>query len=116
METKDVIKIIQSLADGVNPFNGEKFPENSPYQNPQLVRALYKSVEALEYLKIREGKKIVLPKNAGNPWAEIEDKALINKFDAGKSFDELANEHQRTVGAIKSRLVKLGKIKEVGAK
>ncbi len=32
METDNTIEIVQRLADGVDPFTGERFPSGSPYQ------------------------------------------------------------------------------------
>ncbi len=51
-----------------------------------------------------------LPENAGKAWSTEEDHLLIEKFDKGVPVKELARHHKRTEGAIKSRLVKLGKI------
>jgi hypothetical protein len=49
------------------------------------------------------------PANAGKSWETSEDDQLIASFDSGMSIKELALKHQRTSGAIQSRLVKLGK-------
>ncbi len=40
MEADRAIEIIQSLADGVDPFSGKRFPSDSPYQQADTVRAL----------------------------------------------------------------------------
>lgn len=40
MEPDRAIEIVQSLADGVDPHNGERFPFSSPYQQADTVRAL----------------------------------------------------------------------------
>ena len=48
------------------------------------------------------------PGKAGQPWPSAEDKALKNAFETGASIPELAIVHQRSRGAIRSRLVKLG--------
>lgn len=112
METTEATKIIRLLSDGINPLTGEIFPEDSPYQNSQIIRALFKAADALEKIENRERKKLSLPSNAGSAWTELEDNELINNFNMGKSFTLIASEHQRTIGAIKSRLVKLGLVKE----
>lgn len=110
MKISETLKIIRALADGINPFTGEIFQDDSPYQNPQMVRALYKAIEALESQEKREQKKKQLPENAGMPWYENEDSQLISEFDSGISLREIARKHKRTFGAIESHLVKLGKI------
>jgi len=39
MESQRAKEIIQLLADGVNPITGEEFPPDSPYNNPEIIRA-----------------------------------------------------------------------------
>lgn len=51
MEVSNAIQIVQALADGVDPHTGEAFPDNSPYQHPQTVRALFTAVKALEFYR-----------------------------------------------------------------
>ncbi len=51
-----------------------------------------------------------LPERVGKPWGENEDNALINAFEKGISLDDLVIKHQRTRGANRTRLVRLGKI------
>lgn len=40
MDADRAIEIIQSLADGVDPFKGEQFPSDSPYQQSDTLRAI----------------------------------------------------------------------------
>jgi len=110
MMTSEAIRIVQSLADGVCPFTGKTFPLDSPYQHADIVRALFLSVEALRRIENRNRKRILLPENAGRAWDAIEEERLCEAFAAGKSIADLAADHQRTRGAIQSRLKKLGKI------
>jgi hypothetical protein len=111
MQTTEALKILQALADGVDPGTGEVFPPESPYQHPQVVRALMTAIRALEMQQERERKARSLPGNAGKPWDDGEQERLCRDFDGGTSIKELAVRHGRTEGAIESRLVKLGKIK-----
>ncbi len=110
METHRAIEILKLLCDGIDPFTGEIFPENSPYQHPDTVRALFKAVDALKKIQSRQVRQETLPENVGKPWTKEEDNRLINSYDGGKSFKEISEEHKRTEGAIKSRLLKFGKI------
>ena len=48
MEIEKALSIIRPLSDGVDPFTGEEFPPNSPYQQAEVVRALYVAVSSLE--------------------------------------------------------------------
>jgi hypothetical protein len=41
MDLKAALGIVRDLADGLDPFTGEPFPDDSPYQHPHVVRALY---------------------------------------------------------------------------
>jgi hypothetical protein len=43
------------------------------------------------------------------PWTDAEETTLLVEHDAGRSISEIATLHQRTDGAIRSRLVKLGR-------
>ena len=110
MDVAEAIRIIKALADGVDPFTSEAFPADSPYQQADTVRALYLALEALDQLDKTISKENRLPDNAGKPWQAQEDEDLIIAFDDGVTIQELARRHQRTVGSIKSRLVKLGKL------
>jgi len=40
MELDRAKEIIKALADGVDPYTGERFPADSPYQQADTVRAL----------------------------------------------------------------------------
>jgi len=48
MEIAKAISIIRSLSEGVDPYTGEQYPADSPYQMPDTVRALHMVVMALE--------------------------------------------------------------------
>ena len=50
------------------------------------------------------------PAKAYQRWTEDEEKKLREGFKNGRTFKQLAKEHGRTRGAIRSRLVKLGLI------
>jgi len=49
-----------------------------------------------------------LPSNANAPWTSADDKNLEKEFRSGSSVHTLAAKNQRTRGAIRSRLKKLG--------
>ena len=113
MEKEAALKIIQQLANGVDPHTGEVFRADSPYQHPDTVRALFIALRTLEgqpALKQRATGNEAAPQNAGKPWLPDEDKALASAFDAGRQIPELATQHQRSRFAIETRLAKLGKI------
>jgi len=109
MEITEAVRIIQALADGVDPHSGEVFPQDSPYQHPQIVRALFYAADALRRVEAAPRREQSLPEKAGQAWDEREDKQLCEGFDKGLTIRELAEQHQRTAGAIQARLEKLGK-------
>jgi len=106
MEPDRAIEIVQSLADGVDPYSGERFPSTSPYQQADTVRALHLALEGLGKLKRSTARKT----GPGRPWSEDEEKDLLRKFDDKVDVEEIAKEHERTKGAIWARLEKLGRI------
>ena len=110
MQLDAALPIVQALADGVNPFTGEAYPDQSPYAEPRALRALYSAIDLMSRELEREKRKSRLPANFAKPWSEGEDRALESAFDAGAPMAELGRKHGRTVGAIRLRLEKLGKI------
>jgi hypothetical protein len=110
MDKAQALAVIRSLANGVDPESGEVFPPESVYQRPQTVRALYEAAAALERMERFERRQAQLPAKTGEPWTEDEDRKLLAAFDAGRALQELAAAHQRTMGAVRARLLKYGRI------
>lgn len=112
MDDNKALNIVSALANGVNPQTGEMFEVDSPYQAAEVIRALYVAVRALELSnrsRLR-GNRARLPANAGKPWAEQEDRDLLEKFDAGLSVAQLAQAHDRTLAGIQARLERHGRL------
>jgi hypothetical protein len=120
MERDKALHILKALADGIDPASGEQFADDSPYQCPDTVRALYWALQALEQPASPSAppEKPARPRaegvrgNAGRPWTSEEEAQLSQAFDSGRTLDELAQAHQRSRWAIEARLAKLGKIPE----
>lgn len=112
MEITKAMQIIEQLADGTDPHTGELFPDDSPYQRAEVVRALTLAAKGLSDLQQRNRRRERLPRNAGQPWSLEDDQSLADRFRAGVSIGELAQEYLRTEGAIRSRLIKLGELSE----
>jgi hypothetical protein len=100
------LKIIQQLADGIDPITGEIFDNNHILQNAVIVRALATSVKAIENEVKKKQRKKISPNNAGQPWTEELDENLIDEFKSGKTIKELSEKFKRTEGSIQSRLLK----------
>lgn len=110
METQEAIKIVRALADGVNPATGEVLTADSIYMDPQNVKALHRAVGALELLADREQNQRLLPGNAGKTWSHDEEEQVCDELRRGINFQQIAKTHNRIVGSIVARLVRLGKI------
>lgn len=110
MEAVQATPIISLLADGIDPVTGEIYPQNSPYHHPVVIRALHVALKGLDKLEKSERRQKNLPDNAGKPWTEEEEAELLKLFDEGYGISELSRQHGRTQTAIRSRLMKAGKI------
>jgi hypothetical protein len=115
MDATQAHQIISALADGCDPTIGEKV-EDSVLQHADVIRALHMAVRALEVSagsKVRSSRART-PANAGKPWTEQEDRALLEKFDEGLSVAELARAHDRTPAGIHARLARHGRVQGQG--
>lgn len=110
MDEAKAFDIVSALADGINPLTGEVFTQDSPYQSPDIVRALFLARSALETRR-RNRSRSNLPINAGKPWTAEEDARLLGQFDRGLAVTELAREHERTAAGIQARLEKHGRLR-----
>ena len=110
MEIQEAFKIVRALADGVGPKTGEVLSSESVYQNAQTARALNRALTALEYVEEKERNRHKLPGNAGKSWTRDEEQQVCEELRKGVDFHEIAKTHNRTVGSIIARLVKLGQI------
>ena len=107
MDVGSAIKIVAALANGVDPHTGEVMQMEGPFQNPNTVTALFLAIKGLQLLERKEKRSDRLPLSAGKPWTISNDEELVKEFDTGRTIKELSEEHGRTVGAIRSRLVKV---------
>ncbi|PZR38301.1 MULTISPECIES: hypothetical protein [Burkholderiaceae] len=112
MSPQHALSIIQTLANGIDPSTGEVMADQNPFNQPDVIRALFVAVQALGAAPgaaDKRAKSKPRPLNAGHSWSPEEDKQLLDGHDAGLTPKELAARHGRSKGAIDSRLVKLGR-------
>jgi hypothetical protein len=107
MELQTARQIIDTLSQGIHPVTGEAMPEDSPYNAPPVIRALFAVSQALAE---RPRAQRALPPNAGKAWDAQEDARLDAAFAQGIELKQLAKELGRTPFAVESRLVKMGKL------
>jgi hypothetical protein len=119
MDTSDALPLIEALASGTDPISGNPLPKDSPLQHPMIVRALFTALRLLEgqtATPVRDPKSDTeRPLRAGEAWDAEEDRKLTHAFHAGEPFTQLAKSHQRSRGAIVSRLTRLGEIEPTTA-
>lgn len=123
MDETKTVAILSALANGVNPSTGEIFGADSPYQQTEVVRALFAALErfkaaapaqstgsAKATAKPNQKPRSDAPSNVGKPWTEDEDRRLLAEFDRGRKPSELARELGRTLAGIEARLERHGKL------
>ena len=126
MEIDKAKEIVSLLAYGIDPITGEVLPDDSPYNHPSVIRALFsvvgsvkapkkqikQSMEEKQAQNMTNGR----PRNAGLPWTEELREKVAIMFINGTTIDELAECFERTNGAILSQLMHQGLIDEEGTR
>jgi len=147
VDDRQALAIVTALANGANPVTGEIFPADSPYQAPDVIRALFAAQRALEsraptsrgahaqempgpqssgqktseqntptaQSRAQSQSQSQSRSNAGKPWSGEEDKQLLAAFDADKPLADIARAHGRTVGGVRARLEKHGRLEPSSA-
>lgn len=110
MNSHEAVKILSRLAEGVDPNTGEQLPKDGIYDQPEVIRALFIAIEALQGSVATGQAPGHRSARTGEPWSVEEDEQLCSAFGNAVKFEEIATQHGRTKGAIVSRLMKLGKL------
>jgi hypothetical protein len=110
MDVGTAKRIVEALADGVDPRTGEVLEPGSPLESPEVIRALHVALDGLNQQIRQQNRSASLPPNAGKAWRDEDDQELTRLFDSGRNVATIASLFQRTRGSIASRLVRLGKV------
>lgn len=110
MDADKALATLTALANGIDPNTGEMLDLNGPYQTPEVIRALYVAVGAVEALLPKPKRTKRAPPKAGTPWTDAEDQQLICLFDSGSDLKTIALRHERTVQGVQARLERLGRL------
>jgi hypothetical protein len=115
MELNESRNIVRTLAQGVHPTTGEVFPPESPYNDPEVIRALFAILECVKQLRRpgkslderrRENVEVGRPVNSGLPWTE-EDRAVVKSgFQEGMTIEKLAATLGRSSGSIVAEVIR----------
>lgn len=116
MDEAKAVKILRQLADGLDPKTGKSLRTTSPFNQPDSIRALLCGIDAIHATSEKVTSNKTPPPMAGGKWDEEELAHLVEGFESGSSLEDLAAAHQRTKGAIRSRLVKLGYFEQLKAR
>ncbi|HJO95109.1 MAG TPA: hypothetical protein QF753_17065 [Victivallales bacterium] len=114
MEINRTFEIIGCLAEGVDPKTLQKLPNESVFNQPEVIRALNTAFNMLgtklQKIKEEEKKRKKRPLKQGEKWLANEEEELKRNFESGKDVNDLAKAHHRSTLSIKKRLEKMGLI------
>lgn len=111
MQTQEAVAIVRALASGTDPDDSQALPADSILRKPHIVVALNRALAALVQIEKRESTR---PANAGRYWSRDEVAKIVEEIKSGIEIHQIAKAHNRTVGSIVVKLVKLGKIASPG--
>jgi hypothetical protein len=119
MEIRTAQRVVEILAQGVDPTTGEAFATDSPYNEPRIIRALFTVHEFVRRARKPprsdderrcENVELGRPRNYGLPWTDDARSIVAAEFENGKTVEELAAAFERTRGAIQAELIRQGLI------
>ena len=116
MNNERAIEVLEMLLDGVHPVTGEILPEKGIHTEPDVIMALYKSVEAIYseaggkfQARSTQGQYTKRGKlNAGRPWSEEDDQELRKLYKNQVPVERMCVILQRRPRGINNRLMCLG--------
>jgi len=122
MDETTALKALRNLRDGLDPADGRPLPADHPCQRPDVLRALFAGVAALERTVAQDAAAAPTSRraaadpsarpsapNQGRPWSAEDDRRLAEAFDGGATTHELAAAFGRSKNSIRARLLLLGR-------
>jgi len=115
MELTQTRYIVKTLAQGVHPSTGEVFPPESPYNDPEVIRALFSILEIVKQSKTprksieerrQQNLELGRPGNTGLPWTEDDRATVKSGFLDGMTVDKLAANLERSSAAIVAEVIR----------
>ena len=111
MDNHEARIILEKLFEGVHPETGEVFAEDHVCNDPQVLRALYSAIAALNgQPAAAEAPKAAKQNHENNKkvWAQEEDAYLRNACQQEIPLDEICRELHRSAQNVRYRLIYLG--------
>ncbi len=116
------LEILSKLSNGLNPVTGENLPDNSLYNHPDVLRALFFIVnfikippkKAKKTLEDRQANNIAQgrPENSNLPWTDEVKKEVGAQYNASVPIYKLAENFGRSQGSIRAVLIQQGLIED----
>lgn len=112
MEIEMALELVRTLATGVNPVTSERFSFDSPYNHPDIVRALFTVLQRVPkprksgIARQKENVSRGLSLNAGMPWTDVARAEVAESYRAGMLVEDIAKSQERTKKAIVAELVR----------
>lgn len=115
MELNESRNIVKTLAQGVHPTTGEVFPPESPYNDPEVIRALFSILECVKQARKprmsleerrRQNLELGRPGNCGLPWTDDDRAAVKSGFSDGTTIEKLAARLERSSAAIVAEVIR----------
>jgi hypothetical protein len=115
MELNEARTIVGTLAQGIDPTTGEVFAQDSPYNHPDVIRALFTlselggrarpprlSLDERRQRNLDQGR----PRNSGLPWSDDDRVQVAAGFRDGSTIQELATRFERSRSAIVAEVLR----------
>lgn len=112
MKFTEATSVLKALIEGREPGSDVPLSDESVVHRPDVLRALFAAVTALESSAARDQRRALLPDNVGRAWLAEEETRMAEAFKAGESPELIARKHRRTLRAVEARLQKMGLITE----
>jgi len=116
MEIAEALEVVRRLADGLHPDTTEPLNSDSVFELPRTVRALHRAVLALEFQQRKERPRKLTPLKTGKAWSDEEDARLALELRKGIALDEIARTHNRRMGSVVARLMRIKPTTQSAAK
>ncbi len=116
MDNVNAMAIVEALAHGVDPISGEVMAPDSPYNHPEIIRALFLLLKSGPQKKPKrtlaerqaENQQNGLPKNHGLPWSEEDIEVVLAEYQADSKIAAIAEQLHRKPNSIIGVLQKQG--------